>query len=173
MLDELQARAETVDSCKCKLSDVVRARSWFHLSHQRSRSALNNIEGSSFAKKAAEGKGPLGIDYAWALLVDGNAERGLEVMSRAALQERHGSWMDRLRFGGAGEMVLRPLDLAYAQTAAGLGKSAIETLASRSAQWRCKSALAGGELHEANEPWQGLRDRALVDLARRKCPRGS
>ena len=174
MLDELQARAETVDSCRCKLSDVVRARTWFHLSHQRSRAALNNIEGSTFAKKAAEGKGPLGIDYAWALLLDGNAERALAIMTNAARRsDGNGGLLDRLKFSGEEAWMAHPLDLAYAHEQAGEVQAAQELLARNSAKWQCKASNNGHERDALSQPWQRLRDQVLSEMAWRLCPKGA
>jgi Zn-dependent protease len=156
MLVELQRRAETADDCQCELQTVVRARTWFHLSHGETAEALALLEQSAFAGKIREGKGGLAIDHAWALLLDGQVARGSAQMRKALSPPR-------------GERHVRdPLDMAHALLRNGQADEA-RAMVSQS-PWQCRMALEGWEQHERMEPWQRLRDKALQDSARAICP---
>ncbi len=156
MLVDLQRRAETADDRQCELQTVVRARTWFHLSHRESAQALALLEQSAFAGKIREGKGGLAVDQAWALLLDGQAARGSAQMRKALSSPR-----------GDGH-VRDPLDMAHALLRNGQTDEA-RALISQS-PWQCRLALEGWQQHERMEPWQRLRDKALQDSARAICP---
>lgn len=157
MLAELQQRSLTADDCRCELRSVIRARTWFHLSHGESAQALALLEQSAFGGKISEGKDALALDEAWAVVLDGQVTRGAAQMRRALSSPR-----------GNGP-VREPLDLAHALLRNGQADEA-RALVARS-PWQCRAALEGWGQHERQEPWQRLRDQALQGTARAVCPK--
>ncbi|AKJ30213.1 hypothetical protein AAW51_3522 [Caldimonas brevitalea] len=174
LLAELTQRTLTADDCQCELREVVRARAWFALSHRQADQAIAVLEEPRFRDNLQQGEGRLAIDYAWALLLAGQTDRGLAVMRLAAVvKARPGRHDDAARRGAAPpEHVRNPLDLAFALSRAGRDDEARALLGQHHGRWHCTAAARGWLGYPIREPWQGERWRHLQETASRLCPTG-
>lgn len=172
MLAELRRKALGADDCRCELREVLRAQTWFHLSHQRADLALALLREPAVWPDAQTRKGGLAMDYAWALLLSGQTQAARTAMDGAArsspYQPKLYEWLMGLR-AHDGE-VLSPVDLALVLERAGRAPEAVALLGRSRSYWQCLALREDADYFERDHPWQRERGRLLQDVARRLCP---
>jgi Zn-dependent protease len=157
-LDDLRRRVAAADDCRCAVHEVVQAQAWHRVEHDDAKGAVAVIDEAS-AALSTSGRHALMRDRAWALLLDGQTDRGLAQMKEAV----------PIQGNRPGDYIPSRLDLVFALDQAGKDSEARE-LAANLHEWQCQEKLSGpnGDA-DAAPPWQRRREAALTATARHHC----
>ncbi|GAA5168798.1 site-2 protease family protein [Viridibacterium curvum] len=170
-LAQIREDVEARQDCDCEAPTVVRAQTWFHLSHNRAARALEVLESSPYTDRFKKPLNPLGEARAWALMRNDRNEEALAQMQISAYSPPYEpSANDKARGEQASPPYLgRPAELAYALQRAGRANEARDLLAQRQHGWVCwRAGKAQG--NDAVDPWEQQREDDVNNALPRLCP---
>lgn len=169
-LEALRERAEHDEGCRCAMRPIIRAQSWFYMSHGDAPQALRVLETSRYIQGILGQHDSLSMDYGWMLLFNGKTQPGIKMIKAAAYTAPYDpdwvSWLKGARSHPA--QIDKALDLAYALKIAGQDGEVHAVLNGDMASFECAQAT-GGRLYEDRYPWQRERDRLLKGIALAHC----
>ncbi len=171
MLATLRDRAEGDDDCRCELRSVMQAQVWFHISHGEYDAAIALLKDPAFAAKRDDVPSQYDVDHAWALLLSGRTDEGLEKMRAAAWSPAYKptAFDKALGVPQGGPRLAHPLDMAYALRQAGHDKEARRLIRLRWV-WECQSLPNRMKDPTHAAPWQREREHLLGETGLVVCP---